>query len=92
MEHVYGRKLLNRCYSREIHFKRNSNRRLKDPMFNNGSRAQFQSLRKQMLESLNKHNFKKTVQKIKDFVDEKIGHEKLKDWLKWWVLRKRHIF
>ena len=61
-------------------------------MFNNKSCAKFQSLCKQMLESFNKANFKSTLQKLEDFLDEEPGHEKLKDWLKWWVLRKEHIF
>ena len=61
-------------------------------MFNNGSRAKFQSLCKQMLESSNKANFKRSVQKLEDILDEEPGHAKLKDWLNWWVLRKEHIF
>ena len=61
-------------------------------MFNNGSRAKFQSLCKQMLEGSNKANFKRSVQKLEDILDEEPGHAKLKDWLNWWVLRKEHIF
>ena len=45
-----------------------------------------------MLESSNKANFKRSVQKLEDFLDEQPGHAKLKDWLNWWVLRKEHIF
>ena len=30
--------------------------------------------------------------KIENFLDKEPGHAKLKDWLKWWVLRKEHIF
>ena len=36
-------------------------------MFNNGSRAKFQSLHKQMLD---KANFIRSVQKLEDFFDE----------------------
>ena len=43
-----------------------------------------------MLENSNKANFKRSVQKIEDFFDEP-EHEN-KDWLKWLVLRKKHIF
>ena len=92
VENVYGKELLHRCYSCEFHFKQSVNRRLKDPTFNNGLRAKFQSLCKQMLESSNKANFKRSVQKLEDFLDEEPGHAKLKDWLNWWVLRKEHIF
>ena len=45
-----------------------------------------------MFESSNKANFKRSVQKLEDFLDEEPGHAKLKDWLNWWVLRKEHIF
>ena len=45
-----------------------------------------------MLDSFNKANFKRSVQKPEDFLDEEPGHAKLKDWLNWWVLRKEHIF
>ena len=92
VENVYGKELLHRCYSCEFHFKQSVKRRLKDPMFNNGSRAKFQYLCKQMLESSNKANFKRSIQKLEDFLDEEPGHAKLKDWLNWWVLRKEHIF
>ena len=61
-------------------------------MFNNGSRAKFQSLCKQMLESSSKANFKRSVQKLEDFLEEEPRHAKLKDWLNWWVLCKEHIF
>ena len=61
VENLYDKKLLHRCYTCEFHFKQSLNRRLNDPMFNNGSRAKFQSLRKQMPESSNKPNFEKTV-------------------------------
>ena len=43
-----------------------------------GSRAKFQSLGKQILESSNKTNFERSVQKLKDILDEEPGHEKLK--------------
>ena len=92
VENVYGKELLHRCYSCEFHFKQSVNRTLQDPTFNNGSSAKFQSLCKQMLESSNKANFKRSVQKLEDFLDEEPGHAKLKDWLNWWVLRKEHIF
>ena len=92
VENVYGKELLHRCYSCEFHFKQSVNRKLKDPMFNNGLRAKFQSLCKQMLESSNKADFKRSVQKLEDFLDEEPGQEKLKNWLKWRVLRKEHIF
>ena len=90
VKNVYGKELLHRCYSCEFHFKQSVNRRLKDPMFNNGSRAKFQSLCKQILENSNKANFKRSVQKLKDFLDEEPGHAKLKAWLNWWVLRKEY--
>ena len=61
-------------------------------MFTNGSRAKFQSLCNQVLESSNKANFKRSVQKFEDFLDEEPRHQQLKNWLKWWVLRKEHIF
>ena len=92
VENVYGKELLHRCYSCEFHFKQSVNRTLQDPTFNNGSSAKFQSLCKQMLESSNKANFKRSVQKLEDFLDEQPEHAKLKDWLNWWVLRKEHIF
>ena len=56
----------------------------------NGSRAKFQSLCKQMLESSSKANFKSPFQKLEDFLDEEPEHEKLKNCLKWWVLPKEH--
>ena len=49
VENVYGKELFHRCYSCEFHFKQSVNKRLKEPMFNNKSRAKFQSLCKQML-------------------------------------------
>ena len=60
-------------------------------MFNNRLRAKFQSLCNQMFESSNKANFKRSVQKLKDFLDEEPGHAKLKDWLNWWVLLRAYI-
>ena len=45
-----------------------------------------------MLESSNKANFNSSIRKLEDFCDEEPGDEKLKHWLKWWVLRKEHIF
>ena len=57
VENFYGKELLQHCYSREFHFKQSVKRRSKDPMFNNGLRAKFQSLSKQMFESSNKANF-----------------------------------
>ena len=56
-----GKERLHRCYSCEFHFKQCVNRRLKDPMFNNKSNAKFQSLCKQMLESLDNANFGRSV-------------------------------
>ena len=75
MENVYGKELLHRCYSCEFHFKQSVNRRLKDPMFSIESHAKFQFLSKQMLESSNKVNFERSVQKLEDFLDEEPGHE-----------------
>ena len=83
VENVYGKKLLHRCYSCNFHFKQSVNRRLKDPIFINGSSAKFQSLCNQMLESSNKASFERSVQKLRDFSDKEPGHEKLKGWLKW---------
>ena len=60
-------------------------------MFHNGSRPKFHSLCKQMLESSNKANSVRSIQKPQDFLDEESGHQKLKNWLKWLVLRKEHI-
>ena len=57
-------------------------------MFNNGSLAKFQYLCKQMVEISSKANFKGSIQKFEDFLDEEPGHEELKDWLNWWVLSK----
>ena len=90
VENVCGKGLLHRCYSCEFHFKQSVNRRLKNPMFSIESHAKFQFLCKQMLESSKKVNFKKSVQKLEDFLDEEPGHEKQKNWLKWFVLRKEH--
>ena len=62
--------LLHRCYPYEFHFEESVNRELKDPMLNNGSRAKFQSLCKQMLESSNKANFERSVQELEDGLDK----------------------
>ena len=75
-----------------VPFQSKRQERSKDPMFNNGSHDKFQFLQKQVLESSNKPNFEKIVQKLEDFLHEEMEHEKLKDWLKWWVLEKEYIF
>ena len=78
VENVYGKELLHCCYSCEFHFKQSVNKSLKDTMFNNRSRAKFRD----PLLNMDRE----------DFLDEEPGHEKLNNWLKWWVLRKEHIF
>ena len=89
-ENAYGQELLHRFYSCKFHFKQNVNTWLKDAMFNNGSQVKFRSLCKQLIDSCSKTNFKRSFYKFQDFLDEEPGHEKLKDWLKWWVLQKEY--
>ena len=86
LKNLYGKELLHRCYSCEFHFKQSVNRRLKYPI------SKYGSLCKQILESSYRANFERSIQKLEDFIDEQLDHEKLKDWLKRWLLLKWHIF